>query len=164
MPIVSTPWPMVRVWGKRCLNLPQSEFRMSVWLPWPLVWVSGWRQPTFRTNDFPQKNQYHCISNSFLGRIHVDNLGVIDAILSRGFSCYTASSNFFLAQNSMWFSVNIPCICSRILYIAEEEVEHFETLGGGGGLIFPLAIHMPLLKFSKMPSALFIGTSNLHSV
>lgn len=154
---------MVRVRGKRCLNLPQSEFRMSVWPPWPLVWVSGWRQPTFRTNDFPQKNQYHCISNSFLGRIHVDNLGVIDAILSRGFSCYTASSNFFLAQNSMWFSVNIPCICSRILYIAEEEVEHFETLGGGE-LIFTLAIHIPLLKFSKMPSALFIGTSNLHSV
>lgn len=154
---------MVRVRGKRCLNLPQSEFRMSVWPPWPLVWVSGWRQPTFRTNDFPQKNQYHCISNSFLGRIYVDNLGVIDATLSRGFSCYTASSNFFLAQNSMWFSVNIPCICSRILYIAEEEVEHFETLGGGG-LIFTLAIHIPRLKFSKMPSALFIGTSNLHSV
>ena len=63
----------------------------------------------------------------------------------------------------MRFSVNIPCICSRILYIAEEEVEHFETLGGGG-LIFTLAIHIPLLKFSKMPSALFIGTSNLHSV
>lgn len=81
--------------GKRRLNLLQSEFRMSVWPPWPPVWVSGWRQPTFRTNEFPQKNQYHCVTNSFLGRIHVDNLGVIDAILSRGFSCYTTSSNIY---------------------------------------------------------------------
>ena len=65
----------------------------------------------------------------------------------------------FMAQNSVWFSVNIACICSRILYIAEE-AQHFEMLGGGGGRIFNLAKHIPLLKFSKIP----FGTSNLHSV
>ena len=31
-------------------------------------------------------------------------------------------------------------------------------------LIFFLATRIPLLKFSKMPFALFVGTSNLHSV
>ena len=35
---------------------------------------------------------------------------------------------------------------------------------GGGGFIFHLAIQIPILKFSKIPFALFVGTSNLHSV
>ena len=36
---------------------------------------------------------------------------------------------------------------------------------GGGGLIFHSAIRIiPLLKFSKMPSVLFVDTSNLHNV
>ena len=35
---------------------------------------------------------------------------------------------------------------------------------GGGGLIFHSAISIPLLKFSKMRFALFIGTSHIHSV
>ena len=36
--------------------------------------------------------------------------------------------------------------------------------GREGGFIFHLAIHIPILKFSKIPFALFVGTSNLHSV
>ena len=36
--------------------------------------------------------------------------------------------------------------------------------GRGGALISQLAIRIPLLKFSKMPLALLIGTNNLHSV
>ena len=36
--------------------------------------------------------------------------------------------------------------------------------GKEGGFIFHLAIHIPILKFSKIPFALFVGTSNLHSV
>ena len=49
-------------------------------------------------------------------------------------------------------------------FLNSEEVEHFEMREGG--LIFHSAL--PLLKFSKMPFALFIGTikplCNLHSV
>ena len=38
--------------------------------------------------------------------------------------------------------------------------EHFQAWrGGGGALIFHSAICMPLLRFSKMPFALFFGTS-----
>ena len=33
-----------------------------------------------------------------------------------------------------------------------------------GGLIFHSATRIPLLKFSKMPSVLFVDTSNLHNV
>ena len=33
-----------------------------------------------------------------------------------------------------------------------------------GRFIFHLAIHIPILKFSKIPFALFVGTSNRHSV
>ena len=42
----------------------------------------------------------------------------------------------------------------------------FLNVGEGerGALISQLAIRIPLLKFSKMPFALLIGTSNLHSV
>ena len=36
--------------------------------------------------------------------------------------------------------------------------------GVGGGLIFHSATRIPLLKFSKMPSVLFVDTSNLHNV
>ena len=36
--------------------------------------------------------------------------------------------------------------------------------GKEGGFIFHLAIHIPILKFSKIPFAFFVGTSNLHSV
>ena len=35
--------------------------------------------------------------------------------------------------------------------------------GGGGDLLLSLR-QLPLLNFSKMPFALFVGTSNLHSV
>ena len=35
---------------------------------------------------------------------------------------------------------------------------------GVGGLIFQSATCIPLLKFSKMPSVLFVDTSNLHNV
>ena len=35
--------------------------------------------------------------------------------------------------------------------------------GGGGVVIFYLAIRIPILKFSKIPFALFVGTSNLQS-
>ena len=57
-------------------------------------------------------------------------------------------------------------LLSRIASLATPEaVELFETWGKGvGALIFQLAIRIPLLKFSEMPFALFIGTSNLHSV
>ena len=44
-----------------------------------------------------------------------------------------------------------------------EVAEHFETWGGGG-LIFYSATRIPLLNFSKMPSVLFVDTSNLHNV
>ena len=59
-----------------------------------------------------------------------------------------------------------PRIFSKT-FLNSEAVEHFEMRGGGrGGLISHSAI--PLLKFSKMLFALFIGTSkplcNLHSV
>ena len=55
-------------------------------------------------------------------------------------------------------------LLSRIASLATP-VELFETWGKGvGALIFQLAIRIPLLKFSEMPFALFIGTSNLHSV
>ena len=33
--------------------------------------------------------------------------------------------------------------------------------GGEGGVMFHSAIRIPLLKFSKMPLALIVGTSNL---
>ena len=47
----------------------------------------------------------------------------------------------------------------------EQAAECFETWKGGGGVvIFYLAIRIPILKFSKIPFALFVGTSNLHSV
>lgn len=57
----------------------------------------------------------------------------------------------------MWFSVNIPSRWSIL--------KHW----GRGDLIFNLATDLPLLKYSKIPFALFIGTSNLgtsnlHSV
>ena len=56
-------------------------------------------------------------------------------------------------------------LLSRIASLATPEaVELFETWGKGvGALIFQL-LRIPLLKFSEMPFALFIGTSNLHSV
>ena len=40
--------------------------------------------------------------------------------------------------------------------------ERFETWGRG--LIFLSAILIPLIKFFKIPFALFVSTSNLHSV
>ena len=44
----------------------------------------------------------------------------------------------------------------------------FFLVGGGGGVTFHAAMRTPLLKFSKMPFALFVGTSkplcNLYSV
>ena len=45
-----------------------------------------------------------------------------------------------------------------------EAAERFETWGGRGELIVHSAIRTPLLKFFKMPFALFVGTSNVHSV
>ena len=43
--------------------------------------------------------------------------------------------------------------------------ERFETWGrGGGGLILHSAILIPLIKFFKIPFALFVSTSNLPSV
>ena len=36
--------------------------------------------------------------------------------------------------------------------------------GGGGGDLLVSHTQLPLLNFSKMPFALFVGTSNLHSV
>ena len=44
-----------------------------------------------------------------------------------------------------------------------EAAERFETWGRGG-LIFHSAILIPLIKFFKIPFALFVSTSNLHSV
>ena len=38
------------------------------------------------------------------------------------------------------------------------------VVGGGGGLIFQSALRIPLLKFSKLPFALFVGTSNHFTV
>ena len=35
---------------------------------------------------------------------------------------------------------------------------------GGGGLIFQSAIRIPLLKFSKLPFTLFVGTNNHYTV
>ena len=48
-----------------------------------------------------------------------------------------------------------------------EAAERFETWGGGGGHLYT-AMHIPMVKFPKMPFALFLGTRkplcNLHSV
>ena len=41
-----------------------------------------------------------------------------------------------------------------------EAAERFETWGGGGGgLIFHLAVRIPVLKFSKIPLAIFTVSS-----
>ena len=61
---------------------------------------------------------------------------------------------------------------SKFLYSKGKVVPYEQSTGAaercetweGGGFIFHLAIHIPILKFSKIPFALFVGTSNLHSV
>ena len=54
---------------------------------------------------------------------------------------------------------------SQTKWMITEAAERFETgWGEGGGLIFHLAVLIPLLKFSKLPFAPFVGTSNLHGV
>ena len=57
-----------------------------------------------------------------------------------------------------------------VIYLLQEQrrrsVLKREVEGGGGegGLIFQSAIRIPLLKFSKLPFALFVGTSNHFTV
>ena len=55
---------------------------------------------------------------------------------------------------------------SNVLLLFVKLVKHPEAAGHecGGGLIFHSAIRIPLLKFFKIPFALFVGTSNLHRV
>ena len=71
--------------------------------------------------------------------------------------------------------ISINKLCIILLFsvrgqIIPEAAERFEPWGGGGGirrgegLIFHSDIRTPLLKFFKMPFALFVGTSNLYSV
>ena len=70
--------------------------------------------------------------------------------------------------------ISINKLCIILLFsvrgqIIPEAAERFEPWGGGGirrgeGLIFHSDIRTTLLKFFKMPFALFVGTSNLYSV
>ena len=70
-------------------------------------------------------------------------------------------------------NISLNTLESRLFFLfirihkLSEAAERFETWrrgGGGGGLIFHSAIRIPLIKFFKIHFALFVSTSNLHSV
>ena len=66
-------------------------------------------------------------------------------------------------------NISLKTLGSRLFFFIRihklsEAAERFETWGRGGGLILHSAILIPLIKFFKIPFALFVSTSNLHSV
>ena len=51
-----------------------------------------------------------------------------------------------------------------VIYLLQGKRRRSVLKRGGGGAHFQWAIRIPLLKFSKLPFALFVGTSNHYTV
>ena len=80
-------------------------------------------------------------------------------IQAMGFNKQNITLHGLHVHDNARFSVGCLCRCCT-----KKRRRSVLKRGVAGGLIFHSAIRTPLLKFFKMSFALFVGTSNVHSV